>query len=212
MQRKNLRVISVKDRNSLKLAKEVIERGNFVVAPSDTIYGIYAEALNYEAVQKLYRIRRPSGRKFIVLVPDLHWVRKLGLEVSKIEEKLLLLKAVTVILKKKTSLYHHLGINTVAVRVPKEGFIYELLKLMQKPVVAPSANLEGEPPARNIEEAINYFGENVELYVDGGIIEGKPSALVSVERERIKVLRKGPYSEEFFYRFFPIRTKKDFPS
>lgn len=198
--------VSSRSPEAVRLAYEALSKGEFVVAPTDTIYGILADALNYEAVQKLKRLRRPSGRPFLVLVPDVFWVRKLGLDVGRRATKLLAVPSLTLILKKKKNLYHWLGSQTVAVRCPKKGFIMNLLKDFGRPIVAPSANLEGEPPARTIEEAIDYFGDSVSLYVDGGKIEGKPSTILELTDGDIKVIRRGKLSSSSLKRLLR-RTK-----
>ncbi len=194
MPRRSLKVVPERNPLSIRLAADELRGGGFVVAPTDTIYGILADATNYEAVRRLYLTRRPSGRPFIVLVPDLFWVRKLGLCTDVCSEKLLMKPFVTVVLRKCSPRYHWLGRDSVAVRVPRRGFVRGLLEILGRPVVAPSANPEGEPPARNVEEAINYFGDEVSLYVDGGTFSGPPSALVDLRGEP-RVLRRGPYTE-----------------
>ncbi len=192
MPRASSRVVNCKDRFAVKEATEVLLRGGFVVAPSDTIYGIYSDATNYDAVERLKKLRRPSGRPFIVLVPDISWVKKLGLELRA--EKLLLVPGLTLVLRKRTRLYHWLGRETVAVRYPRRGFVQKLLKKLNRPIVAPSANREGEPPARSVEEAYGYFRDEVGLYVDCGRIEGSPSAVIDLSGKVPRVLRRGAFS------------------
>ncbi len=194
MRRASSRVIPQSDSQALGQAALVLSKGGFVVAPTDTIYGILADATNPEAVLKLYKLRRPSRKPFIVLLPDLSWLGKLGLQQSRKTLKLLNIPALTVVLRKETGLFHYLGRHTLAVRYPRRGFVYKLLKRFDRPVVAPSANLEGESPAETVEEALRYFGNSVDLYVDGGKIKGKPSVIVNLVNG-LKVLRYGTLSE-----------------
>ena len=81
--------------------------------------------------------------------------------------------------------YLHRGSNFLAFRLPADAplrqFIYRT-----GPLVAPSANLEGLPPATTIEEAQNYFGDKVDFYIDGGKMEGSPSKLI--KKKAIKLL------------------------
>ncbi len=196
MQRKGSRVVSEGDPRSVPLAVESLLRGEFVVAPTDTIYGILADALNYSAVRKLREVRRPSGRPFLVLIPDLSWVGKIGLSACNLERDLILAGGITVVLRKRGRLFHWLGVESTAVRIPKKGFIYRVIRRIGRPLVAPSANLEGKRPARSVGEAMEYFGEHVSLYVDGGKIEGGPSALVRLEGGNLEILRRGSFSGE----------------
>ena len=194
MQRKGSRVVSEGDPWSVPLAVRTLLRGEFVVAPTDTIYGILADALNYRAVRKLREVRRPSGRPFLVLIPDLSWVGKLGLSAGSLERCLLLAGGITVVLRKRGRLFYWLGRESTAVRIPTRGFIYRVISRIGRPLVAPSANLEGKKPAGSVGEALEYFGEHVTLYVDGGIIEGGPSALVRLDGENLEILRHGSLS------------------
>ena len=86
-------------------------------------------------------------------------------------------------------LYLTLGGSTLAVRVPKGGFIRSLLLSIKRPLVAPSANPEGKPHATSVAEAAEYFGDRVSLYVDGGTLQGSPSTIIKLEGEGYKVLR-----------------------
>ena len=182
------------DSGALERATEVLKKGGFVVAPTDTLYGILANATDPNAVLRLYRLRRPSRKPFIVLSPDIHWVRKLGLCITPLAMKLLSIPFMTVVLKKRSSLFKHLGTRSVAVRIPKGGFVRALLERIGGPLVAPSANREGEPPAENVEKARLYFGENISLYIEGRVLSGKPSAIIDLSSVSPKVLRRGPYS------------------
>src|SRR3989338_7413332 len=73
----------------------------------------------------------------------------------------------------------HRGLGTIAFRLPDKE---ELRKLLREagPIVAPSANIEGQPPAQTIEQAQKYFGTAVDFYIDGGEIDGKPSTILDL--------------------------------
>ncbi len=191
------KVVDERDPSALSLASEVLLKGGFVVAPTDTIYGILADALNYDAVIRLRGIRRPSGRPFLLLIPDISWIWRLGLALEKGHLKLLSVRGLTIVLRRKIGLYYWLGNKTLAVRMPGGGFVSRLLGKVGRPVVAPSANPEGKPPARSIDEAVGYFGDEVSLYVDGGRIEGRSSTVVRFEGGGLEILRRGslnPYT------------------
>ncbi len=210
MQRRSSKVVSERDPSSVRLASEVLLKGGFVVVPTDTIYGILADALNYESILRLQRLRRPSRRPFLVLVPDIFWVKKLGLVVEREHLKLLSVPGLTLVLRKRGGLHHWLGRKTIAVRLPRKGFIFRLLKELGRPVVAPSANPEGKPPAKSIEKALEYFGDEVSFYVDGGRIERRPSTVISLEGEGIEILRSGILSPDSLKRVLkPLQPFRD---
>ncbi len=84
--------------------------------------------------------------------------------------------------------YLHRGTNTLAFRLPSKKSLRNLLK-KTGPLVAPSANPEGKPPAKTIKEAKRYFKNKIDFYLDGGRIAGKPSKLIQIEKDKIIVLR-----------------------
>ncbi len=177
----------------LKRCIECLKQDKLIVVPTDTIYGILADALSYGAYKNLRSVRRPSGKPFVVLIPDISWVGKLGLKIDKSDLKLLFVKGITVVLPKRAKIYFWIGTKTVAVRIPREGFVRELLNLYKRPLLAPSANPEGKPPAKNVAQAKAYFGDKVCTYVEGDPVLKKPSALVDLSSDK-RILRKGPYS------------------
>lgn len=103
--------------------------------------------------------------------------------------------------RNKKFLYLHRGTNTLAFRLPanpvknfiSHGARKSLRVLLREtgPLVAPSANPEGKPPARTIREAKKYFGDAVDFYADGGTVSSQPSALIAIKNGRIIIKRKG---------------------
>ncbi len=176
-------------------AVEELKKGNLIVSPTDTIYGILADATNEKAVKELYRIRRPSGKPFIVLLPNESWIKKMCLELPESAIPLLSIEGITLVLPKRCKKYDYISKNSLAIRIPRKGIIYEILQNLNKPVVAPSANPEGEKPAESVEEAKKYFGNKVSLYIDGGVIKGEPSTVISFV-DGVKILREGKVKKE----------------
>ena len=87
--------------------------------------------------------------------------------------------------------YLHRGTAALAFRVPKSAW---LRKLLQKtgPLIAPSANFEGEPPALSFRAAKKYFGKSVDFYVDAGRLISKPSTLIKIEKGKVRFCAKVP--------------------
>lgn len=164
---------------------------------TDTVYGIMTRACDQKAVRRLYRIRRKTPQKpFIILVDSLERLKEFGVVLTSAQRAFLRRVwpgKVSVILPctaKKFS-YLHLGTKTLAFRLPRSRRLHELIKEVG-PLVAPSANLEGEKPAQDIQEARAYFGDAVALYVSSvRKADNVPSTLVSLLSEVPKILRKG---------------------
>ncbi|RMH80275.1 MAG: threonylcarbamoyl-AMP synthase [Acidobacteria bacterium] len=197
--------------NGVEEASKILAKGGIVCFPTDTIYGLLASALNREAVERLYTFRRPSNRPFLLLLPSVDWLEPLELLVGR-EQRLLLSEFnATFIFYKRNSipLYITRGRRSLAVRIPpKDSSIFELLQKLGEPLVAPSVNPEGEKPATNIGEAMAYFGELVDLYVDGGKRTGKPSTLLrAIYPHGLRLIREGniPF-KDILGRYLELRS------
>lgn len=157
---------------------ETLSRGGVAVIPTDTIYGIVGQALSQETVKRIYEIKkRAPEKKCIVLIG--HWseTNKFGIDVSQynIPEY-----------GEPTSFI----IEKIAFRVPVQAGLRDLLK-KTGPLIAPSANPEGLPPAEDLSEAKGYFGNLVDFYVDGGKIAGKASKVIQLHKDgSVSILRE----------------------
>lgn len=174
-----------------------LSHGGIAVMPTDTIYGVVGQALNKEAVERLYVARRRNPLKpFIVLIYSMADLRKFGVTLTPIQKqfcKKVWPGKVSIILpcKKGAALkYLHRGTNSLAFRMPKNSWLRSVLK-KTGPLVAPSANPEGLQPARTVREAQKYFGTAVDMYISSGKKNGQPSTLVTFLDETPVVLRPG---------------------
>lgn len=162
--------------------------------PTDTIYGIVGSAFSKRAVLRIFRLRRRNLKKpMIILIYSFADLARFGIRLEKeIKKKLdgFWPGRVSVILpcRSKKYAYLHRDTHTLAFRMPAKRDLRELLGFTG-PLVAPSANIEGNPPARTIKEARRYFGENVDFYVDAGKLDRAPSSLVKIEKNRTIILR-----------------------
>ncbi len=178
---------------------EVLKNGRIAVISTDTIYGIVGSALQPDVVERIYKLRKRSEDKpFIILVSSIDNLEKFGVKLSEKQRKFLEknwpnpLSVVLEVADGKWE-YLHRGTKTLAFRMPKDQ---ELLKLLKEtgPLVAPSANIEGEKPAETIEEAKNYFGNSVDFYVDRGVIKSEPSTLIELQKDgKWNIIRQGKY-------------------
>lgn len=183
----------------LSLAVSYLKNNKIIVFPTDTLYGILANALCKECVEKVYKIKkRTPSKPYLILIKNLEDLKHFDVKLSKIEKKVLLHKGITVILDLKNSSkweYLHRGTKTLAFRIPKEGLILKLLQKLNFPVIAPSANPQNLIPASDINDAYEYFKDNIDLYFDAGKIKNrKPSSIVKFENEKPLIIRKGTIS------------------
>ncbi len=180
--------------NSWKEAETAVNKGFLVVVPTDTIFGIVASALKPEAVEAVYEIKgRDRKKPCIVLCEKVSDLETFGAKLSKKDLEILKKiwpNPVSVVVPCGDDFrYLHRGGRSIAFRLPRSGKIRAFIKAVG-PIVAPSANLEGCPPAENLEKAREYFGEKVKAYVNGRA-RCDSSTLVSIEDGEIKTIRAG---------------------
>lgn len=173
---------------------KALQSGNVVVMPTDTLYGIVGKAENIDTINRIYEIRkRREDKPCIILIGDIGELEKFSIILS--EEQKNVVKSYStptsfVLDCPNDSLaYLHRGTKTLAFRLPAQADLQNLLK-ETGPLIAPSANLEGLSPAQNILEAKKYFGDSVDLYIDGGKIVSKASGVIKLHKDgSITILR-----------------------
>jgi L-threonylcarbamoyladenylate synthase len=191
-------MIKTKLTRSEILVTALLKSGAVGVMPTDTLYGLVGSALAKKTVERIYRLRKRNLKKpMIILIASMRDLNLFGI-MPNMGEKKILRKVwpgkVSVVLKcsSKKWEYLHRGVKSLAFRMPDSARLRGLLA-KTGPLVAPSANFEGEPPSRTIAEAKRYFGEEVEFYGDvRKKIISKPSTLITINKNgAVTVLRNG---------------------
>ncbi|MBM3205321.1 threonylcarbamoyl-AMP synthase [Candidatus Shapirobacteria bacterium] len=184
----------VEDLSWRKLAF-LLKGGAVVVMPTDTIYGICGSALIKKTVEKIYELRKRTPQKpMIILISSLRDLKTFKINIAK-KDKEILKKIwparISVILEcqGKKFEYLHRGTKTLALRLPPNNFLKNVLKI-SGPLVAPSANWEGETPAETALEAKKYFGKRV-VYYNGGKMINQASTLIKLKNGKLEMIRKG---------------------
>ena len=179
-----------------------VRAGKLVVLPTDTLYGIGADAFSPEAVRALLDAKgRGTDMPPPVLVPDARTVDGLATEVPEYARALVeefWPGPLTIVLRAQPSLAWDLGETggTVAVRMPDDPVALALLREVG-PMAVSSANRTGHPASRTVVEAASQLGAAVEFYLDGGpVTGGLASTIVDCTREEPVVLRLGALAEE----------------
>ncbi|MCS7201093.1 MAG: methylated-DNA--[protein]-cysteine S-methyltransferase [Patescibacteria group bacterium] len=177
----------------------LLKEGSIGIIPTDTIYGICTSALNERSVEKVYKLRRRNPKKpCIILISKIDDLKIFGVFVSKINRKILSQiwpARISVIFKISNEkalvkfTYLHRGTGTLSFRLPQPKWLIKILNI-SGPIIAPSANWEGYEPAKTMTEAKKYFSNYV-FYLNRGRLDSKPSTLVDISKEGIKIVRKG---------------------
>lgn len=185
--------------DSVNQVIDLLKQGKVGVMPTDTIYGLVGSALIPETVEKIYRLRKRSlDKPMIILICDISELAKFEIEISDKTKKFLEKfwpNPVSVVLPCTSEKFTYLcrGKKSLAFRMPKGRWLINLLKVTG-PLVVPSANLEGKPVAETAEDAKKYFGDKISFYLDKGKIQNKPSTLIEIKDGEIKVLRQGDFN------------------
>ncbi len=174
---------------------ESLRDGGVGVIPTDTIYGIVTTVNNQASVDNIHRLKhRLPGKKLIILAANINQLADIGFDQGALEGAKKFWPASVTIELSANKLPEYLSLNTglAAARIPDQEKLRQLLEAVG-PIVAPSANIEGEDPAQNIHDAKLTFSDNIDFYVDAGKIENqKPSTLIRISLDgKVKVLRRG---------------------
>ncbi|WP_316298474.1 L-threonylcarbamoyladenylate synthase [Clavibacter michiganensis] len=185
----------------MRLARQAVGRGEVVVIPTDTVYGIAADAFNPDAVQRLLDAKgRGRDAPPPVLIPGQSTLDALADFVPDVVRRLVdefWPGGLTVILVAQPSLVWDLGETrgTVALRMPANSFALELLA-ETGPLAVSSANRTGQPAAATAQEAVDQLGGSVDVFLDGGAAGGAASTIVDASRVtqaggRVRIVREG---------------------
>lgn len=198
--------INVKKNNNfeeLKAPAEAIKQGKLVLFPTETVYGIGANALNEEAVKKIYIAKgRASDNPLIAHISHIEMLEQLVEKVGKVEKTLIenfWPGPLTIIFKKKKIVPDIItgGLDTVAIRMPSNQIARKLIEYSNCPIAAPSANISGKPSGTLVEDIIEELDGKVEYIIDSGKVDiGIESTVIRVQDGVVHILRPGKITPE----------------
>lgn len=190
---------------NIQRAAEILKRGGLVGIPTETVYGLAADALNGKAVAKIFRAKgRPMDNPLIVHISDFSDIEKYNL-VSEIPKAAYTLAKsfwpgpLTIIMKKSHVIPDEVsaGLATVAIRLPSHPVARALIRAANTPLAAPSANLSGSPSPTTAQHVLNDLSGKIEAVLDGGASEvGLESTVITLATDVPGVLRPGGITVE----------------
>ncbi len=178
-------------------AIQVLQKGGVIAFPTDTVYGLGADAFNPAAVERIYEIKkRPRDLPLPLLLSDASRVAIVAAPVSRFASLLASRfwpGGLTLVLPKAASLPSYLASgSTVAVRVPNHPISLALIERLGRPVIGTSANISGQPSILTAGEVRRQMGDRIDLIIDGGECPGgRESTIVDVSGEAPVILRQG---------------------
>ena len=187
----------------LKMPAEIIKQGGIVIFPTETVYGIGANAFDENAVKRLYDVkRRPLNKPISLLVSDMDMVNQVAKDITELEYKLMerfFPGPFTIIFKKRDIVPNIVtaNSNTVGIRMPSSKIARKLVEYVGVPIATPSANISGNPTVTNLEEILEDFEGKVDCCVDGEESKlGIASTIVKVVDGVPCILREGSITRE----------------
>ncbi|MEC4676499.1 MAG: L-threonylcarbamoyladenylate synthase [Nitrospirota bacterium] len=193
---------------AITTARRVIEQGGIVAFPTETFYGLGVKYNDSGALKRLYEIKqRPREKAMPLIIGEIKTLVLITPSVLNTTKKLM--KGfwpgpLTILFEagKNLSEFITAGTGKAAVRIPGDSFALDLARSLEFPVTATSANISGKPPADNPDDVIGYFGDGVDLVIDGGrSTGGMASTIVDITGEGITILRPGAISSGELHRY-----------
>ena len=182
----------------LNKVNKALAQGKLVIFPTETVYGIGADATNAKAVDSIFTAKgRANDNPIIVHLGSKEDIEKYAHIRNNIEKKLIdafMPGPFTIILKKRDNIPNNVSANldTIGIRIPSNSIANTILKTSGIPVAAPSANISGKPSGTNIEDIKEEFQDKVAYIIDGGNTDiGLESTVVKVNDNIPTILRPG---------------------
>lgn len=202
--------------SDIEYAAELIKKGEVVGMPTETVYGLAADAENEQAVKKIFAAKgRPSDNPLIVHLSAVEAMEKYVCNVPELAYKIaekFCPGPITMVLPKRSNIPYTTsgGLETVGIRIPFHKTARLLIELSGKAIAAPSANLSGSPSPTTAQHVMNDMNGRIPAIIDGGACGvGVESTVISFENGGIRLLRPGYVSAEDLSGFgVPVFTDK----
>lgn len=198
------------DKKIIENAGKIIKEGSLVAFPTETVYGLGSDGLNEEACKHIFEAKgRPNDNPLILHISNISMLYNLTDDINE-ESKKLMERCwpgpLTIIFKKSDKVPSAVtaGLDTVAIRYPKDEIALALISAANTPIAAPSANLSGKPsPTRAIDVYQDLNGK-IPLIIDGGSCDiGIESTVIDLSEEVPTILRPGFYTYEYIKDILP---------
>lgn len=188
--------------------RTILENGGAVVLPTETVYGLFAQALNEEAVNHVYQLKqRPRDKAMNLNVSNLNDIYFFSQNPPHYLEKLynrFMPGPLTIILKanKNVPFWVNSGLDTVGFRLPKHE---KTLRLITEtgPLIGPSANVSGQESGKEFTKLLSQFSEKLEGIADDEALTGIDSTILDLSGPRARILRQGSISREEIQKAIP---------
>ncbi len=200
---------------SISYCVELINNGEVIGIPTETVYGLAGDALNPAAIYKIFEAKgRPQDNPLIVHISKMSMLEEIACYIPDIAYTLadnFWPGPLTMVLPKKDiiPLQTSGGLDTVGIRMPANSIALKIISQCKKPLAAPSANISGAPSPTTAKHVYNDLNGKIPAIIDGGAcMVGVESTVISFEDNSIRILRPGMISEEDLKKYAPVIIDK----
>lgn len=196
-------IVPLSEPDALARVIDLLQQGEVVAIPTDTVYGVAADGYSESAVEKLFVAKdRPSGKAIMLLLGDYEDMRKVSSQISPTAERLAQRfwpGGLTLVIRGGEMLPPNLRAetDTIGVRLPNSNVVREIVRRLGRPIAATSANLSGGANPQTVQDVLRDLDGRIALALDGGATPGSvPSTVLDCTVEPPRVLRAGAISVE----------------
>ncbi|MBR6948674.1 MAG: threonylcarbamoyl-AMP synthase [Bacilli bacterium] len=186
-----------------------IIKGGIGVIPTDTVYGLVCDALNIDSVDKIYKLKkRDYNKPLVILVSNIEMLKKCIRNLNDLELDIINKYwpgELTIVFKKSNYIPDIVagGTDEIAIRMPNNKELVDLINSVDRPLVATSANVSSQDTITNINKLEDSIKDNIDFIIDGGTINNSASTIIKVIDNKIKIYREGNLAKEI------LNTYKD---
>ena len=183
----------------MKQVIEILKNGNICIMPSDTIYGIFGDATNLNTIKRIDDAKH-SNKPHLVLVSSIDMLSKCVVKINELQKEIINKYwpgPLTILFQKSDYLSDELtkGSPLIAIRMPKDEFLLDIINEVCKPLISTSANITNESVITSVNDISYELKSSVDYIYDGGTINNEASTLIKVEDNKITFLREGILSD-----------------
>lgn len=179
-----------------------LKKGNLVIMPTDTVYGIIADATKEETIKKVFNAKERSFNKpLLVLVSDKNMLENLVSEISPKAEEIISKYwpgPLTILFPKKDEVSDILTASSpyIAIRMPNDKRLLNIIRKVNKPLISTSANITSKETITEVSQIEEKMKEKISYILDGGVVKNEASTIIKIENDKIEIVRAGLLADE----------------
>ncbi len=174
---------------------DILNKGELAILPSDTVYGIHADATNIDAIRRVDEVKH-SNKPHLILVSSIKMLEEYTEKINDLQKQLINKywpNTLTILFKKNNKISDELTKNSeyIAVRMPNNKFLLDLINKFGKPLISTSANITNHEVITSVELIEEELKSKISYIYDAGTLGNTSSTLIKVENDKIIFLREG---------------------